>query len=92
MRYYSYINKEYGFGEITKDVYLQLYGTEDTKMYISKLYRGEISIEDVPNEFKEEVAAAVEKRNIDWGTYESREVSGNELLKMVQGVLSNDAE
>ena len=87
MKYFSYINKVYGFGEVTQEEYIQLYGTDETRPYIGKLYRGEITEEEIPEELKEEVINVVEKRNTQWGTYESRQVSGDELMKMMKEVV-----
>ena len=92
MKYYSYINKVYGFGEVTKEEYIQLHGTTETKPYIGKLYRGEITEDEIPEGFREEVVSAVEKRNTQWGTYDTRPLSGAELMNMVTEVLNNDAE
>lgn len=44
-----------GFIEVTETEFYALVGTEETRPYASKVYRGEISIEEVPEDLREAV-------------------------------------
>lgn len=87
---HCYITKtdaENGFIEVSEDDFNAFLGDEDTKPYAGKLYRNEITIEDVPEELREKVQAVVSKRIELLGNYQDAEITSNDFLNMVSEVL-----
>lgn len=84
-RYYVSTDNEKGFEEITEAEWNALIGTEETRPYASKVYRGELSIEEVPEDLREAVQAVVDTKIARWGTYESRDISDSEALNIITG-------
>ena len=75
MRYYIFDEKQpNGFLEVTKDEYIALFGDELTDPYVSKVYRGEIHISDVPAELQASVQAVVDNRIDRWGQYTETDI------------------
>lgn len=54
---------------------------------VDKLYSGEITISDVPADWREEIQRRVDERIAADGAAEEQEISGDEFLSMVQEVL-----
>lgn len=54
---------------------------------VDKLYSGEITIADVPEELREEIQRRVDERIAADGEAAQQEISGDELLTMIEGVL-----
>lgn len=54
---------------------------------VDKLYSGEITIEDVPTEWQEEIQRRVNERIAAEGEAEEQEISGDEFMTMLEGVL-----
>lgn len=80
MRYYIIDESQpNGFLEVTKAEYVSLFGDESTRKYVSAIYSGELSIEEVPTELQASVRAVVDNRNNRWGRYADQETSA---LKM----------
>lgn len=87
-RYYiSNPNAERGFEEITEAEWKALIGEAPNNAYASKVYRGTMSIDDVPEENRETVQAIVNAKIARFGTYENQTVSDNELTDMIEEVL-----
>lgn len=76
---------EKGFVELTESEWYALLGTEKTRPYANKVYRGEMSIDDVPEELREEVAAVVAAKVERWGLYAERELQPQEALNIIAG-------
>lgn len=74
-----------GFVEITEAEFYALIGTDETRPYASQVYRGELSIEEVPEDLREAVQAIVDAKIARWGTYETRELSDSEALNIITG-------
>ena len=55
--------------------------------YVNRLYSGEITISDVPTEWKEEIQRRVNERIAAEGSTEEQEISGDEFLSMIEEVL-----
>lgn len=71
-RYYIADNTQpKGFIELSEAEFVALYGTDETRPYTGKLYRGEITIDDVPSELREEVQTIVANKIARWGAYSS---------------------
>ena len=54
---------------------------------VDKLYSGEITIDDVPTEWQEEIQRRVDERIAAEGAAEDQEISGDEFLSMIEEVL-----
>lgn len=85
--YLSDSSAEKGFVEVTEAEFTAIVGTKETRPYASKVYRGELSIEDVPEGLQEAVQAVVDAKIVRFGEYNQREISADELNKMLEDVL-----
>lgn len=74
-----------GFVELTYEEWLALHGTDEAAPYASKVYRGEITLSDVPEAIREEVEAVVQAKVDRWGLYSEREISDKEALDILTG-------
>lgn len=54
---------------------------------MGKLHSGEITIDDVPTEWQEEIQRRVDERIAAEGEAAEQPVSGDEFLSMLEGVL-----
>ena len=97
MRYYAKYNDSgkliaIGTGsggvEITEAEYNRLL-TEirEKAALVDRLYSGEITIGDVPTDWREEIQRRVNERIAAEGEAAQQEISGDELLNMIEGVL-----
>ena len=95
MRYYAQCNSEnkliaIGTGpggvEITEEEYNRLL-TEirEKAALVNQLYNGEITIEDVPAEWQEEIQRRVDERIAQQGTAEDQDISAEEALDIILG-------
>ncbi|MBP3589500.1 MAG: addiction module protein [Muribaculaceae bacterium] len=97
MRYYAQYNENkkliaigtgYGGTEITEAEYNELLAKICEKAdLIDKLYSGEITIDAVPAEWREEIQRRVDERIAAEGEAAEQEVSGEEFMTMLEGVL-----
>lgn len=85
--YLSNPNSPKGFDEVTEEEFHAILGDDTTKPYAGKVYRGELTIEEVPEDVREAVSAVVAARTERWGVYEDQDVSASELKTMIEGVL-----
>ena len=74
-----------GFVELTESEWYAIVGTEETRPYANKVYRGELTIEEVPEELQEAVQAVVDTKIARWGLYSERELPANEALNIIAG-------
>lgn len=97
MRYYAQYNDSgkliaigtgCGGTEITESEYNALL-TEirEKAALVDKLYSGEITIDDVPEDWQEEIQRRVDERIATEGEAAEQEISGDEFLSMMEGVL-----
>ena len=54
---------------------------------VAQLYAGEITIEDVPSEWREEIQRRVNERIATDEAAKDQDISGEEFLSMMEGVL-----
>lgn len=97
MRYYAQYNDENrliaigtgpGGTEITEDEYNALLTEIRTKAtLVDQLYSGEITLADVPTEWQEEIQRRVDERIAAQGEAAEQEISGEEFITMLEGVL-----
>lgn len=89
MKHYYIANpsSEKGFDEVTEAEWIALLGEESYRHYANNLYKGYIVIEDVPEEYREQVQATVDNKVAKWGLYEERPITSSELQQMIEEVL-----
>ena len=95
MRYYAQYNNSgallaigtgYGGTEITEAEYNALLSEIREKAdLVDKLYSGEITIDDVPAEWQEEIQRRVDERIAAEGIAEEQEISAEEALDIILG-------
>lgn len=69
--------------EVTKQEWLSIVGEEQDRPYINKLYKGNISVESIPEDRRESVQMVVNNRIAKYGTYYDRILSAKELKDLV---------
>lgn len=97
MRYYAQYNDSgkllaigtgYGGTEITEAEYNTLLSEIRSKArLVEQLYAGEITIEDVPPEWREEIQRRVNERIAMDEAAKDQDIRGEEFLTMMEGVL-----
>ena len=97
MRYYAQYNDSgkliaigtgAGGTEITESEYNALLAEiREKAALVDKLYSGEITLDEVPADWKEEIQRRVNERITADGEAAEQPVSGDELLSMLEGVL-----
>ena len=97
MRYYAQYNDSaallaigtgHGGTEITESEYNALVSEiREKATMVDKLYSGEITIDEVPSDWQEEIQRRVDERIAAEGSAEEQDISGDEFLSMMEGVL-----
>ena len=97
MRYYAQysdsgkllaIGTGYGGEEITEAEYNALLAEiREKAALVDKLYSGEITLDEVPADWQEEIQRRVNERITADGEAAEQPVSGDEFLSMLEGVL-----
>ena len=96
MRFYAkydetkllYIGTGPGGTEITEAEYNALLAEiREKAALVNKLYSGEITIDDVTAEWQEEIQRRVDERIAAEGEAAEQDISGDEFLSMMEGVL-----
>ena len=95
MRYYAQYNNfgkliAIGTGpggmEITEDEYNALLSEIREKAdFVDKLYNGEITIDEVPADWQEEIQRRVDERIATEGSAEEQDISAEEALNIILG-------
>ena len=95
MRYYAKYNDSgkliaigtgYGGTEITEAEYNALLAEiREKAALVDRLYSGEITIDDVPTEWQEEIQRRVDERIAAEGTLEEQDLSAEEALDIILG-------
>lgn len=74
--------------EITEAEYNRLLSEiREKAALVDRLYTGEITLADVPEAWQEEIQRRVDERIAAEGEAAQQEISGDELLNMIEGVL-----
>ena len=76
-----------GFDEVTESEFLAFVGDESTRPYAGKVYRGELLIEEVPEELRDAVQSVVDAKIARLGVYVEQDVPANELKTMIEEAL-----
>ena len=80
------IGTGYGGTEITETEYNALLAEiREKAALVDKLYNGEITIDDVPAEWQEEIQRRVDERIAMQGTLEEQDISAEEALSIIVG-------
>ena len=97
MRYYAQYNDSgallaigtgHGGTEITESEYNALLAEiREKAALVDKLYSGEITIDAVPTEWREEIQRRVDERIAAEGEAAEQDISGDEFMSMMEGVL-----
>lgn len=97
MRYYAQYNESnrliaigtgLGGTEITESEYNALLAEiREKAALVDKLYSGEITLDEVPADWQEEIQRRVNERITADGEAAEQPVSGDEFLSMLEGVL-----
>lgn len=97
MRYYAQYNDSgkliaigtgSGGTEITESEYNTLLAEiREKAALVDKLYSGEITIDEVPSDWQEEIQRRVDERIAAEGEAAEQDISGDEFLSMMEGVL-----
>lgn len=94
MRYYKLIENDtiiaistgYGGVEITESEYNDLLSEiREKAALVNKLYNGEITIDDVPVDWQEEIQRRVDERIAAKGTAEEQDIPAEEALDILLG-------
>ena len=95
MRYYAQYNDNgkllaigtgYGGEEITEAEYNALLSEiREKAAMVDKLYSGEIAIDDVPEDWREEILHRVDERIAAEGSAEEQDISAEEALEILLG-------
>ena len=95
MRYYAQYNDTgklvaistgYGGAEITEEEYnCLLTEIRDKAALVDKLYSGEITIDEVPSDWREEIRRRVNERIEAEGAAEEQDISAEEALDIILG-------
>ena len=82
------IGTGYGGEEITESEYNALLAEiREKAALVNKLYSGEITLNEVPADWQEEIQRRVNERITAEGEAAEQPVSGDEFLSMMEGVL-----
>ena len=72
--------------EITEEEYNRLLAEIREKAdYVNKVYSGEISLTDVPEDWQEEIQRRVDERIAQQGAMEDQDISAEEALGIILG-------
>ena len=95
MRYYAQYNDMgkliaigtgYGGTEITKEEYDRLLAEiREKAALVNQLYSGEITIDEVPSDWQEEIQRRVDERIAAEGSAEEQDISAEEALEILLG-------
>ncbi len=82
------IGTGYGGTEITEAEYNALLSEiREKAAFVNKLYSGEITIDEIPADWREEIQRRVNERIAADGEESEQDISGDELMSMMEAVL-----
>lgn len=87
MSKHYYLGSSNGLTEVTEEEWVSLMGEDTYRDYIFQVYRNEISMDEVPEEYRELVSNCVDKWVARSGLYKEQAISSNELGTMIEDIL-----
>lgn len=85
-RYYiASANASKAFVQLTEEEYQKIMGDEITRPYASRVYRGEMALDDVPAELRDAVQAVVDAKVAMRGLYSERQIPDRQALNIITG-------
>lgn len=89
MKKYYIPSKNDNIEQITEKEYLSLIGNTEQRPYVSKLYRELITIEEVPEDMRDEVQAIVKNRILRYDKYDEQPASTKDIQEIIQAITNN---
>lgn len=86
MAVYEIINKYGIYEEVSHEQWLKIIGTEDNWLFAHKVYTGKMSLDDVPESHRADVAKVVEARLEFSGEYR---LPMNQVIEEIMDTLNN---
>lgn len=89
MKHYYIVDHtaERGFIELSESEFYSIVGDDEISPYAAEVYRGTLSIDEVPADLRDSVRTVVNNRIARFGEYNKQEIPANELKSMVEGVV-----
>lgn len=72
---------------LTEEEWNALMGEDDYGDYAFQVYRGLITIKEVPEELQEKVNIVVNNKIAHWGIYQNRQISSGELQNLIETII-----
>lgn len=80
------VNKSNNINDVLPvSLWLYLSGDAKVRPYANDVYKGVISINEVPEELRESVQIIVDRKIAYYGSYENSEISDSEALEIIVG-------
>lgn len=86
MRQYILYNNP-SFEVVDEETYIGFMGDSETRSYVTKVYRGLMTLEEVPETYRETVNTTVNNKISKWGTYDSQNIPVRELYELVENII-----
>lgn len=87
-RYYIRTDNSNGFEEVSEFMYLTLKSNKQNRAYADKLYRGEILLQDIPEDRRDSIQSIVSERIEKYGSYGAQPSDASEVLALAESVLN----
>lgn len=89
MEHYYILNSksQHRFDEVSESEFFSLVGNKEIRPYADKVYKGDISIEEVPENLRFDVESVVANKVARLGVYEDGEIDSSELKTMIEEVI-----
>lgn len=89
MKKYYIPSKDGNTEQVTEKEYLSLFGDSSQRQYVNNLYKGTITLNDVPEEMQEVVQEIVKNRISRYGTYDALPASTNDIQHLVHTIMNS---
>lgn len=73
-----------GFSELTETEWKSFIGVDEIRPYVAKVYRGKITIDEVPEEYRQEVETIVNNRIARFGEHQETISDTQALAEIVE--------
>lgn len=87
MSKHYYLSSSNGLTEVTEEEWVSLIGEDTYRDYIFQVYENKITLDEVPEEYRELVSNCVDKWIARNGMYKEQEISSDELGSMIENIL-----